>query len=69
MAIAFIPARLTSTGIGVLNGIGNIVSSFVPLLIGMIVAASGGNYGTGLLTIVLLPILLGCAAIPLVKRY
>jgi sugar phosphate permease len=69
MAIAFIPARLTSTGIGVLNGIGNIVSSFIPPIMGWIVVSSGGNYSTGLLAIVLLPILLACAAIPLVKRY
>lgn len=69
MAIAFIPARLTSTGTGFLNGVGNIVSSFVPPVMGWIVVASGGNYGAGLLAIVLVPMLFGCAAIPLLKRY
>jgi sugar phosphate permease len=69
MAIAFIPARLTSTGIGFLNGVGNIASSFVPPIMGLAIEWSGGNYGAGLLAIVLVPMLFGCAALPLIKRY
>jgi sugar phosphate permease len=69
MAIAFIPSRLTSTGVGILNGVGNIASAFVPPIMGLIVESSGGNYGAGLLAIVLVPMLFACAALPLIRRY
>ena len=69
MAIAIIPASLTSTGIGVLNGIGNLVGSIIPPIMGAIVQASSGNYGYGLLVIVLLPMIFSLAAVPLLKKY
>jgi sugar phosphate permease len=70
LAIAFIPAGLTATGVGVLNGLGNLVSSVIPLFMGFIVQMSGGNYSYGLLVIVLIPMFLSFAAVPLIiKRY
>ena len=69
MAIAIIPASLTSTGIGVLNGLGNFVGSIIPPVMGAIVQASSGNYGYGLLVIVLLPMTFSLAAVPLLKKY
>jgi hypothetical protein len=38
LAMRIIPAELMSTGIGMMNGIGNLVGALVPIFIGIIVA-------------------------------
>ncbi len=68
MAYAVIPKRLTASGIGVVNGVGNLLGAATPVLMGFILAETG-SYNAGLMVIVLGPILFGCAALPLLRRY
>ncbi|MYT72940.1 MULTISPECIES: MFS transporter [unclassified Streptomyces] len=42
------PARLVGSAYGVVNGVGNLVSAFMPTLMGVAIAASGGHgFGAG----------------------
>jgi hypothetical protein len=43
---------LTATGIGWLNGIGNLVGAAAPVIMGWVIAMSGGNFAYGLFVIV-----------------
>jgi nitrate/nitrite transporter NarK len=68
MAYAVIPKRLTASGIGMVNGVGNLMGALTPVVMGAILASTG-SYNAGLMVIVLGPILFGCAALPLVRKY
>jgi sugar phosphate permease len=68
LALKVLPAAATATGIGVINGIGNLVGACAPALIGAIVAWSG-TYQTGLLVIVVACILGALALSPMARRY
>ena len=68
LALKVLPAAATATGIGVINGIGNLVGACAPALIGAIVAWSG-TYQTGLLVIVVASVLGALALVPMVRRY
>ena len=57
-----------ATGVGVYNGIGNLIGAFAPLAMGMIISSTG-NYATGLLVIIGAAIIGSTAMIPLMRNY
>ena len=68
IAIKIIPASVTSSGIGVYNGIGNLISAFAPVCIGWIIGRTG-SFDTGLLVIVCAAIVGSCTVLPLAKHH
>jgi sugar phosphate permease len=68
LAMDIIPAPVISTGIGVLNGISNLLGASAPALIGWIVGRTG-SFQTGLLVIVFASILGSLVILPLAKRH
>ncbi len=68
LAIEIIPARVTSTGIGVCNGIGNLVGACAPLGMGWLIGHFG-NFDAGLNVMVVAGIVGSFAMIPLLRRY
>ncbi|MEJ0093194.1 MAG: MFS transporter [Methylocella sp.] len=68
LAMRVLPASATSTGIGVINGIGNLVGAFAPALIGWVVATTG-TFQTGLLVVVVASVLGSLTLLPLVRSY
>ena len=68
MAYAVIPKRLTATGIGMVNGVGNLLGALTPLIMGFILAETG-SYNAGLMVIVLGSMIFACAAFPMVRKY
>jgi sugar phosphate permease len=68
LGLQILPAGAVATGVGVYNGIGNLVGAFAPLAMGMIIAATG-SYATGLLVIIGAAIIGSFAMIPLMKKY
>jgi sugar phosphate permease len=68
LAMEIIPSTLISTGIGMINGIGNLVGALAPAFIGFIVARTG-SFEDGLMVIVLASILCPLALLPLVRSH
>lgn len=68
MAAQIIPPSVTASGVGVYNGVGNLVGACSPLLMGWIIGAAG-NFNAGLMVLVLAGVIGSCAMLPLVKRY
>jgi sugar phosphate permease len=66
LAMRVLPPALTSTGIGIINGVGNLLAALAPTLIGWIIASTG-NFQIGLLVIVFASIFGGLSLIPLVR--
>ena len=62
------PAKVTAAGFGLYGGIGNIAGAFAPLIIGMLVASTGG-FTAGLQFLVLCCVLGSLAMIPLMRKY
>jgi sugar phosphate permease len=63
-----IPASAISSGVGVYNGIGNLVGALSPLVIGWTVHVSG-DFNAGLMVLVSAGVLGALAILPLTKRY
>ncbi len=68
LAMKVLPASATSTGIGVINGVGNLIGACAPALIGWVVAATG-SFQTGLLVVVIASMLGALALLPLIRKY
>ena len=68
LALKVLPAAATATGIGVINGIGNLVGACAPALIGWIVAVTG-SYQTGLLVIVIASVLGAASLVPMARSH
>jgi sugar phosphate permease len=66
LALRVFPAGSTATGIGIINGIGNLVGACAPAVIGFIVAATG-SFQAGLLVIVIASVLGSLALLPMVN--
>ncbi len=66
LAMRVLPPALTSTGIGIINGVGNLLGALAPTLIGLIIARTG-NFQIGLLVIVFASIFGSLSLIPLVR--
>jgi sugar phosphate permease len=67
LATNIIPPSLTSTGIGVINGVGNLVGSLIPPAMGLIIATTG-SYDDGLLVLVGSAMFFACMLIPLLRK-
>lgn len=63
-----IPAKVTAAGFGLYGGIANIVGSFAPLIIGLLVASTG-SFTAGLQFLVFSCVLGSLAMIPLMRKY
>jgi len=59
---------VTAAGFGLYGGIANIVGSFAPLIIGMLVSSTG-NFTAGLQFLVFSCVLGSLAMIPLMRKY
>ena len=68
MAAQIIPPSAIASGVGVYNGVGNLVGACSPLLMGWITGAAG-NFNAGLMVLVLAGIGGSCLMLPLIKRY
>lgn len=66
LAMRILPSSLTSTGIGVINGIGNLVGAMAPIAIGWLIDRTG-SFQVGLLVIVFAGIFGGLSLVPLVR--
>jgi cyanate permease len=68
LAAQIIPSSVTSSGVGVYNGVGNLIGASSPLLMGWIIGTSG-NFNAGLMVLVLSGVVGACAMLPLIRRY
>jgi sugar phosphate permease len=68
LAAQIIPPSVTSSGVGVYNGVGNLIGACSPLLMGWIIGVAG-NFNAGLMVLVLSGMIGACAMLPLLKRY
>jgi sugar phosphate permease len=68
MAAQIIPPSAIASGVGVYNGVGNLVGACSPLLMGWITGAAG-NFNAGLMVLVLAGIGGSCLMLPLMRRY
>ncbi len=67
LLLKILPKSVSSTGFGVCNGIGNIVSSAVPLLVGLSVKESG-SYNVGFSILVVLAAIGALSMVPIMFR-
>jgi sugar phosphate permease len=68
LAAQIIPPAVTASGVGVYNGVGNLIGASSPLLMGWIIGTTG-NFNAGLMVLVLAGVIGACAMLPLVRRY
>ena len=68
LSLQILPARAVASGVGVFNGIGNIVGALSPVVMGALIAQTG-SFNAGLMVLVGAATLGSLAMIPLVRRY
>jgi sugar phosphate permease len=68
LSLQIIPARAIASGVGVFNGVGNIVGALSPVAIGALIAHTG-SFDAGLMVLVGATIAGSAAMLPLVRRY
>jgi sugar phosphate permease len=68
LGLQILPSGAVAAGVGVYNGIGNLVGAFAPLAMGAIISSTG-DYGTGLLVIIGAAIVGSSAMLPLVGKH
>ena len=68
LAAQIIPPSVTASGVGVYNGIGNLIGASSPLLMGWIIG-SAGNFNAGLMILVVAGVVGACAMLPLIRKY
>jgi sugar phosphate permease len=68
LSAQLLPPRALAAGVGVFNGLGNVIGAFSPVVIGALVASTG-NFDAGLMVLVGATILGSMAMLPLVRRY
>lgn len=68
LGLQIIPAKVTAAGVGMYNGIANLVGATAPFLMGLIIGRSG-NYNGGLAFLVISCIVLSLPMIPLLRKY
>jgi predicted MFS family arabinose efflux permease len=68
LAAQIIPPSVTASGVGVYNGVGNLIGASSPLLMGWIIGTVG-NFNAGLMVLVLAGVIGACAMLPLIRRY
>lgn len=68
LSLQILPGRAVASGVGVFNGIGNIIGAFSPVVMGALIADTG-SFNAGLMVLVGAAILGSFAMLPLVRRY
>lgn len=68
LGLEILPSGATAAGVGIYNGVGNLVGAFSPLAIGTIIDATG-SFDMGLTVIVGAAIVGSFAMIPLIRRF
>jgi sugar phosphate permease len=68
LAMRVLPPGATSAGIGLINGIGNLVGAAAPAAIGVVVAATG-SFGSGLLVVVGMSMVCSLALLPMIRSH
>ena len=68
LAAQIIPPSVTASGVGVYNGIGNLIGASSPLLMGWIIGSTG-NFNAGLMVLVVAGVVGACAMLPLIRKY
>lgn len=68
LALQILPMRAVAAGVGVFNGIGNLIGAFAPLAMGFIIASTG-SYDAGLAVIFGAAIVGSLAMLPLVRAH
>ena len=68
LSLDILPSRAVASGVGVFNGIGNIVGAFSPLVMGALIAKTG-SFDAGLMVLVGATMLGSLAMLPLVRRF
>ena len=59
---------MTASGVGVYNGVGNLIGASSPLLMGWIIRTAG-DFNAGLMALVIAGVVGACAMLPLIRRY
>ena len=68
LGLQILPSGAVGAGVGVYNGVGNLVGAFAPLAMGAIISSTG-NYGAGLLVIIGAAVIGSTAMLPLMRKY
>jgi sugar phosphate permease len=68
LSLQILPARAVASGVGVFNGIGNIIGALSPVVMGFLIAQTG-SFNAGLMVLVGATIAGSLAMVPLVKRF
>ncbi|MDB5606433.1 MAG: major facilitator superfamily protein [Bradyrhizobium sp.] len=68
LSLQIIPPRAVASGVGVFNGIGNIVGALSPLAMGSLIAYTG-SFNAGLMVLVGAAVLGSIAMLPLIRQY
>jgi sugar phosphate permease len=68
LGLRVLPAGAVATGVGVYNGIGNLIGALSPWAMGAIIAATG-SFNAGLLVIIGAAIVGSFAMVPLIRNY
>ena len=68
LSLQILPARAVASGVGVFNGVGNIVGALSPLVMGALIAETG-SFNAGLMVLVGATIVGSLAMLPLVRRF
>ena len=68
LSLQILPPRAVASGVGVFNGVGNIVGALSPVVIGALIAHTG-SFHAGLMVLVGATIIGSLAMVPLLRRY
>lgn len=68
LSLQILPPRAIASGVGMFNGIGNIIGALSPLVMGALIAATG-TFNAGLMVLVGATLLGSLAMLPLIRRY
>lgn len=68
LSLQILPPRAIASGVGVFNGIGNIIGALSPFVMGLLIAQTG-SFNAGLMVLVGAAIVGSLAMIPLLRRF
>jgi sugar phosphate permease len=68
LSLQILPPRAVASGVGMFNGIGNIIGALSPVVMGALIAETG-SFNAGLMVLVGAAITGSLAMVPLVRRY
>jgi sugar phosphate permease len=68
LSLQILPTRAVAAGVGIFNGVGNIIGALSPVVMGALIAETG-SFNAGLMVLVGAAILGSLAMVPLVRRF